>query len=186
MKGLCFVREKTGLSTKEIGELVGVPQQFVSMWALGKKKIPPERLEKLSEITGVSEKFFLKPELTEMDKCEIILEIAIKKKSEAIQQLFNMKCANWIDGKEIMIQTNENLENLDKAIFVRIKEDSESAYRRGLHECNTILQSVAEIILSEGDEKRKLCEYLKLVKEHSEGGKIIKGWSKEFRGGDKL
>ena len=72
MNGFKYIRSQIINKTMyELGLLLNVSKQAIYIWESNKKKIPEIRLEQLSELSGIPEKYFLIEELTEKDKMEI-------------------------------------------------------------------------------------------------------------------
>lgn len=72
MNGFKYIRSQVINKTMdELGLLLNVSKQAIYMWESNKKKIPEMRLEQLSELSGIPEKYFLIEELSERDKLEI-------------------------------------------------------------------------------------------------------------------
>lgn len=52
MKNLKGKRKDAKLSQTELGKLIGVGQQLVSFWELGKREIPVRHAKKLARVLG--------------------------------------------------------------------------------------------------------------------------------------
>lgn len=72
MNGFKYIRSHVVNKTMdELGLLLNVSKQAVYTWESGRKKIPAMRLQQLSLLSGIPEKYFLIEELSERDKLEI-------------------------------------------------------------------------------------------------------------------
>lgn len=58
MNGLKYIRMRCNLSSSELANILGVTRQALSAWENGKKEIPKQRLEELSEYFGLAGKYF--------------------------------------------------------------------------------------------------------------------------------
>ena len=57
MNGLKYIRTRCNLSLSELADMIGVSRQALSSWENGRKDIPEQRLEQLSEFFGVNREF---------------------------------------------------------------------------------------------------------------------------------
>jgi len=62
------LRERKGLSQKELADLVGITQQAIASWESGKKKPRYDKLQRLAEIFKVPISYFLEEEKPKWDK----------------------------------------------------------------------------------------------------------------------
>lgn len=72
MNGLNYIRKKYGLSGAALAKRLTVSQPTVFEWEHGKRKIPVEQLEKLSEMFNISSEYFgaiLESQVEEIDRC---------------------------------------------------------------------------------------------------------------------
>lgn len=58
-------RKANKVSQVKLAEMLGIKQETVSKWELGKTKIPVKRVPQLSEITGIP-RVLLRPDLPEV------------------------------------------------------------------------------------------------------------------------
>ena len=66
MNGLKFIRIQCNLSLNNVAQALGVSRQIISEWENGKKDIPNERKEQLSDYFGIDVQYF--DEIDEMQK----------------------------------------------------------------------------------------------------------------------
>ncbi len=78
MIGLEYIRKLYGDTTSALAEKLGISNVNISHWETQKKPIPAKRLEELSQIYNIPQKFFSK-ELTRLEE----LKIEYKKVSQA-------------------------------------------------------------------------------------------------------
>lgn len=72
MNGFKYIRTQIShLSMDKLGEKIGVSKQMIYNWESGRKNIPERRLKQLSEISGIPERYFVIPELSDIDELEI-------------------------------------------------------------------------------------------------------------------
>ena len=70
MIGLTYIREKEKMTKEQLAEELGVTKQTVSLWESRKLGIPEKRVEVLSKIFLIPEKYWAR-ELSELDCLEI-------------------------------------------------------------------------------------------------------------------
>lgn len=70
MNGLKFIRTQCNLSLNHVARALDVSRQIVSVWESGKKVIPDERKEQLSNYFGINARYF--DEIDEIQKNEIL------------------------------------------------------------------------------------------------------------------
>ena len=70
MNGLKFIRTQCNLSLNHVARALNVSRQIVSVWESGKKNIPDERKEQLSNYFGINARYF--DEIGEIQKNEIL------------------------------------------------------------------------------------------------------------------
>lgn len=70
MNGLKFIRTQCNLSLNHVARALNVSRQIVSAWENGKKDIPDERKEQLSNYFGLNARYF--DEIDETQKNEIL------------------------------------------------------------------------------------------------------------------
>lgn len=74
MNGLKYIRTRCNLSLSELADILGVTRQALSSWENGKKDIPEQRREQLSNFFGIDKEYF--GEISENVK-ELLLEKAM-------------------------------------------------------------------------------------------------------------
>lgn len=57
--GLKRVRQRRGLTVKQVSEATGIPQSTISQYENGKRKAKSEAMEKLSDYYGVDQKILI-------------------------------------------------------------------------------------------------------------------------------
>lgn len=70
MNGLKFIRTQCNLSLNNVAQALNVSRQIISAWENGKKDIPSERKEQLSDYFGIDAQFF--DEINEVQKKKIL------------------------------------------------------------------------------------------------------------------
>lgn len=70
MNGLKFIRTQCNLSLSNVARALNVSRQIISAWENGKKDIPDERKEQLSNYFGIDVRYF--DEIDEIQKKEIL------------------------------------------------------------------------------------------------------------------
>lgn len=71
MIGLQFIADTFQMEYKSVAEKIGVSKQTFQDWIKGRRKIPSQRLQQLSELFGVNDVELFQKELTESEKLEI-------------------------------------------------------------------------------------------------------------------
>ncbi|OBY76630.1 hypothetical protein BBG47_26020 [Paenibacillus sp. KS1] len=74
MVGLQFISDTWQMEYKTVAEKVGVSKQTFQDWIKGRRKIPQQRLERLSDLFGVKEFDLFQKELTESEKIDIQIQ----------------------------------------------------------------------------------------------------------------
>ncbi len=96
MNGLKYIREKYGLSGTALAKKLTVSQPTVFEWEHGKRKIPVEQLEKLSEIFNVPSEYFgeiLESQVEKIDnflkvnRCDDEIDHELEENEQAVKQL---------------------------------------------------------------------------------------------------
>lgn len=70
MNGLKYIRVRCNLSLNDLAECIGVTRQALSAWENGKKEIPEQRKEQLSEFFGIDQRYF--GEISEEEKITLL------------------------------------------------------------------------------------------------------------------
>lgn len=70
MNGLKFIRTQCNLSLNNVAQALNVSRQIISAWENGKKDIPNERKEQLSDYFGIDAQYF--DEIDEIQKKKIL------------------------------------------------------------------------------------------------------------------
>ena len=91
MNGLKYIRTRCNLSLNELADAIGVTRQALSSWEVGKKPIPSQRLEQLSNFFGIDNDYF--GNITE-DKKKYLLEKAMFRYVENGKETYRYKPQN--------------------------------------------------------------------------------------------
>ena len=77
MRGITYFRKRLGLTTDELGNLIGIKRYSISKWDAGKQTIPKKHLKKIENIFKeeisqalISEDIFVDIEWNEQFRCE--------------------------------------------------------------------------------------------------------------------
>jgi transcriptional regulator with XRE-family HTH domain len=70
MHGLTYIRKLFDMSLEDLSKEVGVSNQLISMWELGKKPIPQKRIKQLAGIFGIQDRYF-KIDISDIEKLEV-------------------------------------------------------------------------------------------------------------------
>lgn len=90
MNGFKYIRsEIMNKSMEELALMLNVSKQTVYTWECGKKKIPQNRLQQLSEISGIPCNFFLSHEISEKAKITIKKYYLDKALDDAVDEYEN-------------------------------------------------------------------------------------------------
>lgn len=106
MIGLEFLINIYGLKNKDIANTLGISPVTVHDWIKGKRKIPPARIEELSNIFKYIPKRYFQKELNELDKLKIQ---NTKLHREADDQLYE----DNIEHERLQSKTEVDLEELE-------------------------------------------------------------------------
>ena len=100
MNGLKYIRTRCNLSLNELADAIGVTRQALSSWEVGRKPIPSQRLEQLSNFFGIDTDYF--GDITE-EKKKYLLEKAMFHYVENGKETYRYKPQNTSSLKDTHI-----------------------------------------------------------------------------------
>lgn len=119
MIGLQFIADTFQMEYKSVAEKIGVSKQTFQDWIKGRRKIPLQRLQQLSDLFGVNEVELFQKELTESEKLEI--QLFYFQKTDSVEDVDVPQIGE--DGKEYFIKhTISQNQNVIDYLYVRSKE----------------------------------------------------------------
>lgn len=120
MLGIEYIRTQLEMSITDLAKLLSVSRQIVSKWEKGEKKIPDKRLQELSEICGIPEKYFSK-ELDFADKINITSLINREKDDALISDIYNESSEQLFETiQDDNIAEIEKIYNEDKETYIAL------------------------------------------------------------------
>jgi len=126
MLGLVYIRKLWEMTAAEVADRIGVQRAAISGWEKN-NKIPPKRLEELSEVFGGLDAKYFSKQLTEIDKLSIqqfktIKELDEKQKQyeEITPEEFQTEIRYFSDTRKIITHGYE-VEKLSKVIIQELK-----------------------------------------------------------------
>lgn len=133
MNGLQYIRKSFGMTLSALGKRMGITRQTISQWEQGTYPIPRSRLNELSTIFGIPEKYFL--DIKESDTEELSVLIEISKAQVEDSYLFSeyenllkaerktiSKIDSYLKGKETNPETFQELNEFIKREIMRFEK----------------------------------------------------------------
>lgn len=175
MSGIVFILREFQMTKKELAERLDITPQSLNDWIIGRRKIPKARLEQMTQIFTLDEKYFMKDEneYTEVERLEVRLSYFQKSKRFIRDPSIN-PYGFWTNEEEINRITGE-IEN--KKLLLRIEQLIKDVGRAGEKDYNlkstnnyNLLEKIEYVLSNEEQcleitkELRSLFEKFKIMK----------------------
>lgn len=123
MNGLKYIRTRCNLSLNELADAIGVTRQALSSWEIGKKPIPSQRLEQLSNFFGIDTDYF--GNITE-EKKKYLLEKAMFRYVENGKETYRYKPQDTSSLKDahVCFLGDDNISLDEKYVAAQKKKQS--------------------------------------------------------------
>lgn len=144
MNGLKFIRTQCNLSLNNVAQALNVSRQIISAWENGKKDIPNERKEQLSDYFGIDAQYF--DEIDEIQKKKILGtsmyrwnhngdEFFLFRPDEESQMFLKGLCTYEQNERKILLSDElKEKKQLQKGIVRRIDQQIEGQSWYNLHD----------------------------------------------------
>jgi len=144
VNGLRYIREHHKITLPDLADMLKVSKQVVSMWEQNKKPIPPKRIQQLSIMFNVPEKYL--GEISDVEELEIeniFLSKAIDdseveyetigyddegKPFEYVDKYVDNNLVEYVDHNKMLINKKLLLKKVDSIICKSVPNEAESLY----------------------------------------------------------
>lgn len=157
--GVQFITDTWQMEYKTVAEKVGVSKQTFQDWIKGRRKIPQQRLERLSELFGIKDLELFQKELTESEKIEI--QILFFQRTDATNEIEVPHIDDNGDEYIVMESVSQN-----KAIIDYLGESKETK----------LMDSVRSAISEDeyGDHAEVIQDIVKLLNQGKQEAEMMK------------